>query len=65
MSGPRQLHRAATGVLSLAMVVIGVAIVVTTIRRGGGPLAVGILVGLLFVGAGGARLYLLRRTRDG
>ena len=62
MSPPRQVYRGGTFVLSLLMVVVGVAMLVSTIVRGGGFLAVGILFGLLFIAAGGARLYLLRRT---
>ena len=54
-------HRNATTVLSLSLVVIGVAIVARTIDAGGGPLSVGALVGLLFTGAGLARLWLVWR----
>jgi hypothetical protein len=57
---PRQVHRGATRVLSTAMVVIGVALLVSTLARGGGPLAIGVLFGVLFVAAGLARLYLAR-----
>ncbi len=53
----RGVHRAATLVLSAAMVVIGIAILVRTFGAGGGPLALGTLIGLLFVAAGGGRLY--------
>ena len=53
----RGLHRGATLVLSAAMVVIGLAILVRTLSAGGGPLALGTLLGLLFVAAGGGRLY--------
>jgi hypothetical protein len=45
---------------SVAMVLIGVALLVSTLARGGGPLAVGVLLGVLFVAAGAARLYLAR-----
>ena len=48
--------------MSLLMIVLGVAMVATTIARGGGPIAVGVLLGVLFAGAGAARLYLLQRT---
>lgn len=65
MGAPGRLYRAATLVLSLAMIVVGVAIVVSTVARGGGPVAVGVIVGFLFVAAGGARLYLQARGRDG
>jgi hypothetical protein len=57
---PRQVHRGATRVLSTAMVLIGVALLVSTLARGGGPLAIGVLFGVLFVAAGLARLYLAR-----
>ena len=62
MSQPRQVYRGGTLVLSILMVVVGVALLVSTIARGGGVLAIGILFGLLFIAAGSARLYLLRRT---
>ena len=65
MSAPRRAHRAATRALSLVMIALGVAILVATIARGGGPLAVGVLLGILFVAAGAARLYLTARPRDG
>jgi hypothetical protein len=46
--------------MSVLIVLIGVALLVSTIARGGGPLAVGVLLGLLFVAAGAGRLYLAR-----
>jgi hypothetical protein len=57
---PQKLHRGATRLTSLLLVVLGVLLVVSTLARGGGPLAVGLLLGLLLAGAGGARLYLSR-----
>jgi hypothetical protein len=65
MPPPRRAHRVATRVLSLAMVAIGLVLVALTLTRGGGPLAVGVVVGILFVAAGGARLYLQARTPGG
>jgi hypothetical protein len=52
---------AATTLLSAIMVVLGVLMIVLTLSRGGGPLAVGILFGVLFVLAGGGRLWVQRR----
>jgi hypothetical protein len=63
MPDPRQLHRSSTRVLSLAMIAIGVALVARTLAAGGGGLALGIVLGVLFAAAGGARLYL--QTRQG
>jgi hypothetical protein len=51
-----------TRALSALMVVIGVAIIVRTLAAGGGPLALGLLLGLLFVAAGAGRLYAERRS---
>jgi len=59
---PREVHRGATRILSLAMVVIGLAMIVTTIARGGGPLALGLVLGLMFVVAGVGRLLFAGRA---
>ena len=53
--------RIVTQILSAAMIVIGVAIIVRTFTAGGGALALGLLVGVLFVAAGAGRLYAERR----
>jgi hypothetical protein len=51
----------ASQVLSALMVVIGLGIVIRTLAEGGGALAFGLVVGLLFVAAGAGRLYAERR----
>jgi uncharacterized membrane protein len=54
--------RVATALLlPLLLVAVGVAILVRTLVAGGGPLAFGVLMGLLFVAAGVARLLLERK----
>jgi hypothetical protein len=58
---PRDIHRRVTLVLSAVMLVLGLAIVVVTLANGGGPLALGILLGGLFAAAGGGRLYVTWR----
>lgn len=58
-----QAYRGATLVFGVAMVAIGIAMVVGTVTRGGGPLSLGVLLGLLFAGLGIARLYILYGTR--
>ena len=52
--------RSASGLLSLATLVLGAAMIASTLARGGGPLSVGVVAGLLFLGLGAGRLYLLR-----
>jgi hypothetical protein len=50
-----------TLVLSGLMVLIGLAMLVRTVAGGGGPVAVGVVMGLLFVAAGAGRLWAERR----
>ena len=50
-----------TLLLSGVMVILGVAIIVRTVAAGGGPAAVGILFGVLFVAAGAGRIWAERR----
>jgi hypothetical protein len=54
----RQLHRASTRVMSVLMIVIGIALVIRTLIAGGSAIATGVLLGVLFVAAGVGRLYL-------
>jgi hypothetical protein len=54
---PRQVQRASTYVFSTAMLLLGVAMIVVTLARGGGALAGGIVLGVLFCAAGAGRLY--------
>ncbi len=58
MPEPRPLRQTYTRVMSILMIVIGIALLIRTVIAGGGALATGILLGLLFVAAGVARLYL-------
>jgi hypothetical protein len=64
MAAPDQLYRAVTRLFSLVILGFGVAIVVVTLANGGGPLAAGFWIGLLFTALGGARLYLALRSRS-
>ena len=57
-------HGAATRLLSALLVIIGVVMVVSTIARGGGPLASGVILGVLFTAAGALRLYATTRKSD-
>jgi hypothetical protein len=54
-------HPTMTQVFALVMIGLGIALIVRTLFAGGGQ--VGILIGLLFIGLGLGRLYLVWRTR--
>ena len=51
----------ATQLLSALMVVIGLAMIVRTLAGGGGTVALGLLLGVLFVAAGAGRRWAERR----
>jgi hypothetical protein len=56
-------YRLATRFFSVVIMGFGIAIVVVTLAKGGGPLAFGFLIGLAFVAMGAGRLYLAVRDR--
>lgn len=58
MSRRRQLHSSSTRIFSVLMILIGIALVARTLAAGGGGLATGLILGVLFVLAGAGRLYL-------
>lgn len=57
------MHDIATHLLSAVMIVIGIAMLISTIVRGGGPLTFGVVLGVLFMAAGIGRIYVQRRIR--
>jgi hypothetical protein len=51
-------YRQSTRLFGAVICAIGVAMVVSTVARGGGPLALGVIVGACFVLLGAGRLYI-------
>jgi hypothetical protein len=51
-------HRQSTRLFAVAICGLGLAMIVTTVARGGGALALGVVVGAAFVALGAGRLYL-------
>jgi hypothetical protein len=62
---PKGAYVTSQRALSLLLCVVGVAMVVSTLARGGGPLALGVVVGVLFTALGAARLWLARSAEAG
>jgi hypothetical protein len=58
----RDLHRRTTTFFSVVLVLLGVAMILRAVTGGGGALAIGVVLGVLFVFAGCGRIYLARRT---
>ena len=48
--------------LPVVMIVLGAAMVARALTGGGGPLALGVILGVLFCAAGAGRLYVERRS---
>jgi hypothetical protein len=53
-------YLASTRVLNALLVIVGLALIVAALARGGGALAVGVVVGVLFALLGAGRLWLAR-----
>lgn len=60
MAAPDEVYRAVTRIFAVVICGFGAAVLVVTLANGGGPLSMGFLLGLVFVGLGVGRLYLAR-----
>ena len=60
----RGAYRGSTLVLSALLCVVGIAMVVSTIARGGGPLAIGVVVGAMFAVLGAGRFVIALRLQN-
>ena len=58
---PQEGYQLAVRIFSVVIIGFGVAIVAVTLARGGGPLATGVLFGLVFMAIGAGRLYISLR----
>jgi hypothetical protein len=61
----RSVHRSSTFVLSVLMLVIGVALIAQVVGGSGSLLSARLLLGVLFLAAGIGRLYLEARRGRG
>ncbi len=61
MPEPGQRRQSSTRVMSVLMMLIGIALLVRTIAAGGGVFTTGMLLGVLFILAGAGRIYLQSR----
>ena len=48
--------------MSLVFVVLGLALLVSTLAAGGGPVSIGVLLGVAFLAVGAGRLWIASRT---
>jgi hypothetical protein len=62
MPSPERIYRGSILTFSLVFIALGVVILVSTLVNGGGPLSVGVLMGVAFAAVGGGRLWVASRT---
>ena len=53
-----RIYRNSTRVLGALVCLLGIAVVVSTLARGGGPLSLGVVLGVGFIVFGAGRVYL-------
>ena len=62
MASPERIYRGSVRLFSLVFVVIGLALLVSTLAAGGGPLSLGVLLGVAFLAVGAGRLWIAAHT---
>jgi len=62
MASPERIYRGSVRLFSLVFVALGVALLVSTLASGGGPLSIGVLLGVAFLAVGAGRLWIASRT---
>ncbi|HEY2334044.1 MAG TPA: hypothetical protein VGH58_03415 [Solirubrobacterales bacterium] len=62
MSSPERIYRGSVRLLSLVFAALGLALLGSTLANGGGPLSVGVLLGVAFLAVGVGRLWIASRT---
>ena len=56
----QRAYLASTRALSALMLLVGLAMIASTLGRGGGPLAIGVVLGVMLAAIGAARLWFAR-----
>ncbi|MDP9270523.1 MAG: hypothetical protein AABM43_13070 [Actinomycetota bacterium] len=63
MASPEGIYRGSVRAMSIVMLGLGVTILVLTFAGGGGPLSIGVLLGIAFVAVGVGRLWMASRMK--
>ncbi len=61
MASPERFYRGSIRAISILMIALGLAILLSTLVNGGGPLSVGVLIGVAFIAVGAGRLWVSAR----
>ena len=57
MASPERIYRGSVRAFSLLLIALGLVILVSTLVNGGGPLSVGVVLGIAFLAVGAGRLW--------
>jgi len=61
VGSPERIYRGSVRAFSVLFLALGLVILVSTLANGGGPLSVGVLLGVAFLVLGAARMRMSRR----
>jgi hypothetical protein len=62
VASPERIYQGSVRVFSLVFLGLGLALLISTLANGGGPLSVGTLLGVAFLVVGAGRLWIASRT---
>lgn len=62
MPSPERIYRGSVRAFSLVFLLLGLLILISTLASGGGPLSLGVVLGVAFLAVGGGRLWIASRT---
>jgi hypothetical protein len=65
MSSPERIYRGSVRAFSFVLIALGLAILVSALVNGAGPLSVGVLLGVAFLAVGVGRLWISVRMDSG
>jgi hypothetical protein len=57
MASPERIYRGSVRAFSFVLIALGLVILVSTLVNGGGPLSVGVVLGIAFLAVGAGRLW--------
>ena len=58
MASPERIYRGSVRAFSLVFIILGLVILISTLANGGGPLSIGVLLGIAFLAVGIVRGWL-------
>lgn len=58
MSSPERIYRGSVRAFSFVLIALGLAILISAVANGAGPLSVGVFLGVAFLGVGAGRLWI-------